>query len=121
MGTDGSWRDAVVRAGATQPAYIEEKAGLHPELFFRFKVQSPVEAEKQIITLRDSGTEEGIKHMHKTVSELITEWSLDCPLGEMLRKPLLTRVFWIIMQDSPTDPIPGKYADTESVGDVAKK
>ena len=46
--SDLSWKDGIYRAGAVQAGYIEEVVGLHPELYFQYRVKSPPECERLI-------------------------------------------------------------------------
>lgn len=120
---NGSWKDAIVRAGATQPAFVKEVTGLHPELFFRFRVKSPAECEKILAEIR--AKTDSVATMENTVRECITEWSINAQIGAQLRHPLLVKVFWMILQNEPSDPIPESYqvpgGEYGNVEDQAKK
>lgn len=120
--SDTSWQDGIVRAGATQPAYIAEVRGLHPALFFKFRVKNPEVCEALIkkVTQAKDGPE-AIRIMQETVKESITHWSFKDDVGSPLTHPLLKKVFWIAIHNEPSDPIPEEFEKVDTVDEAAKK
>ena len=123
--SDLSWRDGIYRAGAVQAGYIEEVEGLHPELYFKYRVKSPAECEKLIAgaIVKDAKTQPGdlLIQMQKEVKDSVTHWSLNAELGTELSHALVKRVFWIIVQSDPSNPIPARFENPGSLEEQVKK
>ena len=122
--SDLSWKDGIYRAGAVQAGYIEEVVGLHPELYFQYRVKSPPECERLITSaiIKDTAKAgDTLDTMQKEVKASLTHWSLSAPLGSDLSHALLKRVFWIIVQSDPSKPIPAFFENPGTLEEQVKK
>lgn len=112
---DLSWKQNIIRAGAMQTWYVDERDGVHGALEFRGfpaigqnseKVQAAVER----FNVQGLG-DEAFKVSCKFVAEHIKEWSeAEPPTLEnvlLLRPTLLVRVFKILCNLSASDVKPG--------------
>lgn len=126
-----SWKNPFVRAGQDTPAYIKEKTGLYPAVFFRYRRLAPKEIERKHKEFRDSmapGVDVGkaIEVAQKLVSEQVTSWSFGTfnrELVALLNHPLVLKMFWVVIQTDPTDEIPQEFmqAGESAEEDDAKK
>lgn len=117
-----SWQDPFVRAGVACPAYIAEKTGLYPAVFFRYRKPDPVAVERQHKDFAScSGDpEKMINSMRAFVSTWIDSWRLDAPCDSkhvgMLSHPLLMRFYFIILQSDPSAEIPAEFLELGETG-----
>ena len=118
--SDLSWQDGIYRAGATQAAYVEQVAGMHPEIYFRYRVKSPAECDSLIKEIMAKEAN-GVAIMAREVKAAITSWSLSADVGSELSYSLLKRVFWIIVQTDASSPIPAKFEDPGTLEQQVKK
>ena len=122
--SDLSWKDGIYRAGAVQAGFVNEAVGWHPEIYFEYRVKSPAECERLItsVIVKDaSKAGETLDRMQKEVKDSITRWSLSAPLGSELSHALLKRVFWIIVQSDPSNPIPERFENPGTLEEQVKK
>jgi hypothetical protein len=109
------WKNPFVRVGSYCPAFIEGREGVYPSMFFRYKRMAPKEIERKHKEFRDAMVDPGgaIDVAVKLIVSQLAEWSFRVPVTaenvQMLNHPLLLRVYWIIIQTDPTDPIPQEF------------
>lgn len=117
-----SWTDPFVRAGVAIPAYVAEKTGMYPAVFFRYRRPDPVAIEKQHkhFTSSTGDPEKLINSMRAFVAAWISEWNLNAPCDaahvNLLGHPLLMRLYFIIVQTDPTAEIPKEFLSEGETG-----
>lgn len=116
-----SWKDPFVRAGVDIPAFRKAKEGVYPDIFFRYRRPDPKSIERQHADLRkESDPEKFIGLMQDFVAKYLVSWAFDAEVNaehvRMLNHPILSKIYFIIMQSDPTDEIPSEYLQDGETG-----
>ena len=115
------WRDPFVRAGVDVPGFRKGKEGVYPDIFFRYRRPDPKSIEKQHADLRkETDAVKFIELMQAFVERYLVSWAFDAEVnGEhirMLNHPILSKIYFLIMQSDPTDEIPAEYLTEGETG-----
>jgi hypothetical protein len=115
------WKDPFVRAGVDVPAFRKGKDGVYPDIFFRYRRPAPKSIEKQHADLRkETDPEKFIELMQAFVERYLVSWAfkevVDGDHIRMLNHPILSKIYFLIIQSDPTDPIPPEYLTEGETG-----
>ena len=121
-----SWKDPFVRAGVDIPAFKKAKEGVYPDIFFRYRRPDPKSIEKQHAEFRkDTTPEKVIESMQNFIERYLTSWAFSEPVSadtiRMLNHPILSRIYFIIIQGDPTDEIPAEYLSEGETGSAERE
>lgn len=116
-----SWKDPFVRAGVDVPGFCKAKEGVYPDIFFRYRKPDPKAIEKQHAEMRkETDPEKFIDLMQRFIERYLTSWAFSEPLIaetiRMLNHPVLSKLYFVIMQANPTDEIPAEYLEAGETG-----
>jgi len=110
-----------VRAGVSFPGFIKAVDGLHPQFFFRFRRADAVSVEKQHRAFKkETDLEKLVASMQAFVAQYLTDWEYSEPVNaeniKAIMHPVLLRLYFIIIQQEPSDPIPPEYLEPGETG-----
>ena len=110
-----------VRAGVAFPAFIKEQKGLHPQMFFRFRRADAVTIERQHKAFKkQEDIEKLVESMQAFIAQFLVEWEYSEPVNveniKALMHPVLLRLYFVIIQQEPSDSIPPEYLEKGETG-----
>lgn len=115
----GSWKDGLIGEGFSQPGYMEQVKGLHPELRFEFCPVLPDDVEVASDKLARLKPTEVIPFMAKVIAEAVTSWSFSdgkptAAVVRRMRHSQLSKLYSMVVCQREIDDDPLANDDDET-------